>query len=177
MTNKNILITVAGADKPGLVSALSSAIAEHSGNWLEGRMANLAGQFTGILRVEIAESKMDNLLASLEKLDEAGLHVSWQPAVESAALPDGHDMELDIMGQDHPGIVRDITQVLSQNGVSVQSLDTSLEEASMAGGMVFRAQAILRVPEHLSSDELHGKLQDISDSLHVEINLADLEVG
>jgi len=175
MNKKVILITVSGLDKRGLVSALSKVVAEHSGNWLEGRMANLAGNFIGILRVEIGEDHQKDLLASLETLNDAGLTVSWQPAIgdNENALPEGRDVVLDIMGQDHVGIVRDITQVLTQNGISVQSLDTTLEEASMAGGMVFHAKVHLRLPNHLSRDDLHEKLESISDSLHVEVELAD----
>ena len=37
--------TLIGPDRPVLVEAVAAAVAEHGGNWLEGRMAHLAGKF------------------------------------------------------------------------------------------------------------------------------------
>jgi len=172
-----VLITVTGPDKPGLVSALSEVVAAHDGNWLDGRMANLAGYFAGMLRVEIASESQADLMSDLESLVSTGLRVSMQPISDHPVDDenDGHDVEMDLLGQDHPGIVRDITQVLSQHGVSVQSLDTTIEEASMAGGMLFHAKAKLRVPNPVSTGVLHEKLQALSDSLMVEIVVADID--
>lgn len=175
MTKKAILITVTGKDKPGLISALSGVVAAHDGNWLESRMANLGGQFAGMLRVEVSEDCQSELLKALEELDAWGLSVSLHAASNEQELLEGHDVELELLGQDHPGIVRDITQVLSANGISVQALDTFIEEASMAGGMLFHAHAKLRVPTHLTTEQLHEKLQVLSDSLLLDITLADFE--
>ena len=57
----NLVLTVIGDDKPGLVEALSQAIANNSGNWLESSMSHLAGKFAGILRVSVADAEAGNL--------------------------------------------------------------------------------------------------------------------
>ncbi|ASJ72645.1 glycine cleavage system protein R [Granulosicoccus antarcticus] len=175
MNNKTILITVAGPDRPGMVSALAEVVAGHDGNWLESRMANLGGQFAGILRVEVNEARQEALLTAVQSLDSASLHVTLLPVEDAVAPTTGRDVELELLGQDQPGIVRDISRVLSDVGVSVQAFDTFLEEASMAGGMLFHAHAQLSVPTSLSTEELHERLQELSDSLMIDINLADLE--
>lgn len=175
MSDRDLLITVAGADRPGMVSALADVVAAHDGNWLDSRMANLGGQFAGILRVEVDTQQRPALLDALQALDSASLHVSLLPVQEAGNPFIGHDVELELLGQDHPGIVRDITRVLSDCGISVQAFDTYLEEASMAGGMLFHAHARLRVPPHMSTEQLHEQLQGLSDSLMVEITLADLQ--
>ncbi|NCF90353.1 MAG: glycine cleavage system protein R, partial [Verrucomicrobiaceae bacterium] len=54
MDTESVILTVIGADKPGLVERLATIVADHHGNWLESRMARLAGQFAGILQVEVA---------------------------------------------------------------------------------------------------------------------------
>ena len=51
----DLVLTLIGSDRPGLVEAVAEVIAGHGGNWLESRMAHLAGKFAGILRVEIPE--------------------------------------------------------------------------------------------------------------------------
>jgi glycine cleavage system regulatory protein len=61
----SLILTVIGADRPGLVEALAATIATHQGNWLESRMAHLAGKFAGILRLEVADERADALAAAL----------------------------------------------------------------------------------------------------------------
>lgn len=175
MNLKTILITVSGPDRPGMVSALAELVAAHEGNWLESRMANLGGQFAGIIRIEVDESRQEELLTAAQALHSSALNVALLPVEDAHVLPAGRDVELELLGQDQPGIVRDISRVLSEAGVSVQAFDSFLEEASMAGGMLFHAHAHLRVPEQLGTEQLHERLQSLSDSLMIDINLADLD--
>ena len=57
----HLVLTVIGPDRPGLVSALSNTIAAGGGNWLDSRMANLAGQFAGILLLDVESDRADGL--------------------------------------------------------------------------------------------------------------------
>lgn len=176
MNKKTILITVSGPDKPGMVSMLAEIVAMHDGNWLESRMANLGGQFAGIIRIEVDESRQEDLLTAAQALHSSALNVTLLPVEDDTRiLTAGRDVELEMLGQDQPGIVRDISRVLSDAGVSVQAFDSFLEEASMAGGMLFHAHAHLSVPEELGTEQLHDRLQSLSDSLMIDINLVDLE--
>ena len=58
-----LVMTVIGADRPGLVQLVATQVAEHGGNWLESRMCRLGGQFAGILRVEVPTAQRDELRA------------------------------------------------------------------------------------------------------------------
>ena len=49
-----MVFTFVGADKPGLVEKLAQTVGQHGGNWLESRMSELAGQFAGIVQVEVS---------------------------------------------------------------------------------------------------------------------------
>ena len=49
----NLVLTLIGPDRPGLVEAVAQPIAANGGNWLESRMAHLGGKFAGILRVDV----------------------------------------------------------------------------------------------------------------------------
>ena len=48
-----LVLTLIGPDRAGLVEAVAAVVADHGGNWLESRMSRLAGQFAGILEVEV----------------------------------------------------------------------------------------------------------------------------
>jgi glycine cleavage system regulatory protein len=54
-----LVLTVIGADRKGLVQSLSERISAVGGNWEESRMARLAGQFAGILRITVDTHRTD----------------------------------------------------------------------------------------------------------------------
>ena len=53
----SLVMTVIGADRPGLVDSLAGIVEVHGGNWMESRMSRLGGQFAGILRVQVKAEK------------------------------------------------------------------------------------------------------------------------
>ena len=67
----DIVLTIVGSDRPGLVEAVAEAVARAGGNWLESRMAHLAGKFAGILRVQAAGDAIPRLVAAIEHLAHA----------------------------------------------------------------------------------------------------------
>src|SRR5205807_1108719 len=70
-----LVMTAIGADRPGLVQMVAARVADHGGNWLESRMCRLGGQFAGILRVEVATERRDELVNALRTLEADGLRV------------------------------------------------------------------------------------------------------
>jgi glycine cleavage system regulatory protein len=167
---QDLVLTLIGPDRPGLVESLARRVADHGGNWLESRMARLGGQFAGILRVEVPPEKVPALQAALAELREDGLRV----VAESGALADGPDlraMELRLVGQDHPGIVRDVSRVLLHHGVNIEELATDHESAPMTGERLFRTKARLQVPADANADRLREDLEKIVDDLMVDLSL------
>src|SRR5690349_18324457 len=108
----DLVITLIGNDRPGLVEAVAATVAEHGGNWLEGRMAHLAGKFAGILRVEVAPEKGEALKAALAGLQAGGLRVVSEPGADVAATG-MRAMEVELLGLDRPGLVREISSLLA----------------------------------------------------------------
>ena len=76
----SLVLTVIGADRPGLVEALSETVAEHGASWLESRMAHLSGHFAGLLRVSVSEDRLEALREALRGLESRGLSVMVAPA-------------------------------------------------------------------------------------------------
>ncbi|MDX2021049.1 MAG: ACT domain-containing protein [Deltaproteobacteria bacterium] len=170
---KNLVLTLIGPDRPGLVESVAQTIAAGGGNWLESRMAHLAGQFAGILRVEAPSEKADDLVSALRRLEDRGLRLVVQPAVAPSIDADSRSLELELVGQDRPGIVKEISQLLAGKGVNVESLQTDRLSAPMSGELLFSATAHVRVPNAVSVAELRGALERLAQDLMVEIRLAD----
>ena len=170
-----LVMTVIGQDRPGLVESVADLVASHGGNWLESRMSRLGGQFAGILRVEVAAEKEQALVSNLKALSSRGLTVvvqSDRPEVESRV---GRVRILEIVGQDRPGIVRQISHALATHGVNVEELQTECASAAMTGETLFKARAKLRVPESADVEKIRQNLEKIASDLIVDVSFAELE--
>ncbi|QKE64799.1 glycine cleavage system protein R [Aquipseudomonas campi] len=166
----HLVLTVIAPDQPGLVERIAQCIAAHGGNWLESRMSRMAGQFAGILRVAVPAEGYDELVESLQALNAQGIRVL---VAESGIEPSctWKPILLDLVGNDRPGIVRDITRLLAEQGVNLESLTTEVAPAPMSSEPLFHAEAVLAVPLTLSLDVLRDKLENLADDLMVELNL------
>jgi glycine cleavage system regulatory protein len=167
---RSLVLTLLGPDRPGLVEAMAALIARHGGNWLESRMAQLAGQFAGILRVEVPPENVAPLQAALGGFEAQGLRIV---ALGGAAAPveSVQEIDLEIVGQDHSGIVRDLSQVLVRHGVNIEELITDRSSAPMAGSLLFSARARLRMPTAVDTARLKADLEKIAHDLMVDLKL------
>jgi glycine cleavage system regulatory protein len=169
-----LVLTVLGDDRPGLVSAVASVVADHDGNWLTGELARLAGKFAGIVLVEVPADQEAALRAALEALAATGLHVTASAAGGPAGPADqspGATLALSLVGQDRPGIVAQVSAALAAHGVSIEALHTESREAPMAGGLLFEAQARLAAPAGVDFEALRPALEAIADELMVDLEL------
>jgi glycine cleavage system regulatory protein len=171
MNKTSLVLTVLGQDHPGLVDSLAGVITEHGGNWVESRMAHLAGQFAGILRVEIDADKAEALTAAVKALTPSGLESMVSSDTTPAADTTGTVVQLDLMGVDQPGIVRKVSQVLAARGVNVEQLATECVAAANTGQTMFHATAQLRLPEGVDTGELRAALEQVAADLMVDLTL------
>ncbi|HEY5762055.1 MAG TPA: ACT domain-containing protein [Rhodocyclaceae bacterium] len=170
MSRQSLILTVIADDRPGLVGELSAAVSAHKGNWLESSLAQLAGKFAGIVRVEVDEVDAGSLQATVERLPNLRVSVT---RAGTAAAPAGRRLTLELVGNDRVGIVKEVTAVLARHSVNVEKLETRTESGPMAAGMLFRAEADLTAPAALDARTLKGDLEAISHDLMVEIVLGE----
>lgn len=168
----HLVLTVIGPDRPGLVSILSDTIAAGGGNWLDSRMANLAGQFAGILLLDVESDRADDLRAALQQLHAMGLRIVVESGpAEAAAANRGRVLKLELVGHDRPGIVRDISRVLAENHVNIGDFQTERSSASFSGESMFKASALLSLPPGLDEDNLKRALESLANELMVDLEL------
>ena len=173
---RSLVMTMIGPDRPGLVDSVAGLVAEHGGNWLESRMSRLGGQFAGILRVEVPAEKEAALRSALNGLESRGLTVVAH-ADQPKAIPEtGRFSIVEIVGQDRPGIVKQISHALADYGVNVEELQTECASAAMSGETLFKARARLNIPESCNVGEIRRKLEKIAEDLIVDISFADVGI-
>ena len=167
-----LVLTYVGDDRPGLVNAVSEKIAAFGGTWLESRAVRLAGKFAGILRVDVPEASLPALERALRDLAPAGLVLTIERGRLDEAASAARVITLDILGNERPGIVRDVTQALSALGVNIEEFESRLESAAFTGVEMFRAHARLRAPETLPLEDLRKTLERLAGEIMVDLTLA-----
>jgi len=158
-----------------LVESVADLVASHGGNWLESRMSRLGGHFAGILRVEVPADKEPALVSNLKALSSRGLTVVVHSDQAKDEPPPGRVRILDIVGQDRPGIVREISHALASFGINVEELQTECSSAAMTGETLFKARAKVRIPESADVEQIRQKLEKIGADLIVDVSFGELE--
>ncbi|MGE5093991.1 MAG: glycine cleavage system protein R [Betaproteobacteria bacterium] len=165
----SLVITAIGPDQPGIVEAISNAGQRAGANWAGSRMANLAGQFAGIVHFEIAETRVPALEEALHALESRGLRIAIARGKGAPPRQAARIVQLDLVGHDRPGIVHELSESLASRGVSIEELHTQVASAAMAGGSLFKVHARLAVPASLRDDDLKRALESLANEMMVEL--------
>lgn len=177
-----LVMTVIGADRPGLVQLVAARVADHGGNWLESRMCRLGGQFAGILRVEVETSRREELVNALRTLEVDGLRViihagggAGELAAAGTAAAGGSLATVELVGTDRPGILRSVSGVFAAHGINVEELASERENAPMGGGVLFKARATVFVPAAVKLSTVRAELEELAADLMVDVKLLPVE--
>jgi glycine cleavage system regulatory protein len=166
-----LVMTLISPDRPGLVELVAARVAEHGGNWLESRMCRLGGQFAGIVRVEVPVERVDALSSALRSLQGQGVSLTSQVENLASAKVAGTLALLELVGQDRPGILHQITRVLAAHAVNVEELSSERVSAPIDGNMLFQARATVLLPPAVSIAALRSDLEQIASDLMVDVEL------
>lgn len=167
--NTRVILTVLGTDRPGLTRSLADAVVAAGGNWLESQLARLGGQYVGAVLVELPEGNLERLRAESAKVAASGLAVAVVPAGEEPA-PARRFLGIEIVGQDRPGIVREVTGALAALGANIEDFTSSTENSAWSGEQLFKARARTTIPESLTVDAVREGLEAISGEIMVDFS-------
>ncbi|NMO00314.1 amino acid-binding ACT protein [Gordonia sp. TBRC 11910] len=166
---RNLVLSVIGDDRAGLVSALADAIATNGGSWDRSQLARLAGKFAGIVVVTVPGGDAERLIAAVTALDgllEVEVHDG-----DAAPSPAWTSLHIELLGNDRPGIVQEISTALSTSGASIEHMTTGTREAPMAGGLLFEAQFDVRVPPGTELAAVRADLELLAAELLVDLDI------
>ncbi|MBX3031764.1 MAG: glycine cleavage system protein R [Chloroflexi bacterium] len=171
----DLVLTLIGPDRPGIVDSVAETVAAHQGNWLGSRMAHLAGKFAGVLSVEVPDDQAAALETALGRLGIDGLTIVVERS-DGAAGPGLRDLRIELLGLDRPGLVREVSALLAAHGVNVEELATDRVAAAHSGDLMFRAEIRVGLPPTVDVGTIREGLERIADDLMVEIRLAEPNV-
>jgi glycine cleavage system regulatory protein len=169
----SLVVTAIGTDRPGLVSLLSERAQGFGANWAGSRMTNLAGQFAGIVHLDVAAQNAEPLAQALRGLETSGLRIVIAQSETPAAPPGRRIVSLELSGVDRPGIVRDLSRHLAENGISIDDLHTEIVDNGASAQHLFKVRAVLVVPETLTTEVLRAALDKLATEMMVDIALGE----
>lgn len=165
-----VILTALGSDRPGLTQALADAVHGAGGNWRESQLARLGGKYVGAVLVEIAESDQPALERAVSAIDPDTLTVTLIEAAADAPAA-GRALRLELVGADRPGIVREVTAVLSALHINIAEMESRVDDGAWSGERLFRANATLSVPEGTDPDAVIAALEAISAEIMVDLTV------
>ena len=158
---QNVIITLVGKDQPGLVETVATYVYQANGNWLSSNLSKMAGQFAGIVQVQLPHDKIQLVEEKIDSLE----HLQCVIKVDDSVHNDEQlsQISVDVMGNDKPGIVQEISAARAQSRASVVKMQTSCEPAPNWGGNLFKAHITATIDNKVEMEHVTEQLEAIAN--------------
>ncbi len=166
-------VLAVGADRPGIVAAVTGALAAAGANLDDTSMTILHGHFT-IAMVVGGPEGLDVAAALAPVAQELDLTVDVRPIAEGTPpRPPGHRWALAVYGADRPGLVAAVTAVVADAGGNVVDLTTRV-----VGGPdrpVYAMQLELALGGAVDAEAVGERLRQVATQLGVDCTLTAVD--
>ncbi len=172
----NIVFTLTGPDRIGIVEVVTGMLLDHGGNVEASRMARLGGEFAMLVLVSLPPERLADLERAIEKLTGQGYKVTTSRTEPKAAeTPPGWlPYQIEVEGADHEGIVHEVARYLSERGINIESMETGVTPAPLSGTPLFTMTAMVAVPPTLVDQRWQSDLEGVGNQLNLEITVSPL---
>jgi len=175
-----IFVSVIGRDRPGIVASVSRVLYQNRCNIEDLSQTAIRGQFAMILIAStLKEHVFDALKEDFRELAkelDLDIHLKRIRPEEMAPYDPGEaePFVLTVRGQDRPGLVYGIAEILAERGINITNLGA---RAAFVGGKQEYLQLFeVDIPKALDLDLLHEKLRQRGQEMEVAVDLQHLEI-
>ncbi|MEY3871736.1 MAG: hypothetical protein RLZZ296_731 [Pseudomonadota bacterium] len=172
-TVTSLVVSIVGADRQGIVSSLAERAQRFGANWAASRMTRLAGEFAGMVHLEVPRENADALATSLRDLASSGLQVVVARSDGANVASTLRVVELELVGEDRLGIVSNLTKLLAGRGISIESIHTDIVRSGVSGKQTFKVEAHLLVPASVSVEALQQEVGSLAREMMLDIALGE----
>ncbi len=170
----DLVLTIIGRDRAGVVASLADVVRFHDANWKRSELAEIAGTFAGVVVVEVRDDRVDELLTNLLILRDRGLHVTAQQVEEPTDAPDTEEVRLRLTGDDRPGVVHELSTAISDLGISISRLGTVTDLPGSDDGSRFEITVRLAIPGDADVDAVLDSIKQVAAGLDVALDVEDV---
>jgi glycine cleavage system transcriptional repressor len=174
-TERFLVLSALGPDRPGLVAQVTSYVADRGGNIEDSRMAVLGGEFGVMMLVSGEPDGVGRIARDTELLrKETALDVSTR----ETKSPEEHRRAQTIPCKvtcdaiDNPGIVRAVSGALHAAGLNIVSLETTSYEAPITGSPLFRLEAQCDAPKGMTLAKVRVAMNDVAEREGIDVDVS-----
>ncbi|MHB8263959.1 MAG: glycine cleavage system transcriptional repressor [Acidimicrobiales bacterium] len=172
-SDRRFLLSVAGVDCPGIVAAVTGALAEEGWNLEDATMSNLRGYFTIMMMVHTEVGvDMERVSHALSAVSERmGLSVMVDAVEDEGNMARQAADDLDpwsiyVHGSDRPGIVHAVASEIARAGGNI--VDLSARVGGRKGDSVYIMTIRAVIPVGEPSGAFQKRLSELSSTEGIE---------
>lgn len=172
----NIILTLTGPDRVGLVEDVTKRILERGGNVETSRMTRLGGAFAILMLASLPATGLAELERSFEPLVAQGykLILSQTEGMQAERHAGWTPYQIEVRGADQEGIIHHVAQTLAQRGINIESMDTGTTAAAMSGDPLFSMTALVLAPPSAPREDWQPALDQVGREMNVDIVVSAL---
>lgn len=175
---KKIVAFVLGPDRTGIIAAVSKTLFEQGCNLEDVSQTILQTEFVGIFIATMADDGDEGaVLAALRaRIGSLGLFVHLRPVEQEPAAggQTGEPFVITTIGEDRPGLMAGVTEILASYGANITSLKavSREEENHHDYVMIFQAD----IPSAVNLSAFRAALCGRAEELGLDISLQHREI-
>ena len=164
--NTTFIVSLAGKSRPGLLQDLAHFTHEHGGKWLSSKVSHLEGHLAAILKIELPEAQLEAVQNQFKA--QANMSVQFDLVNDVLATP-ASQIRLVIDAKDRLGLIKEITNTLDEQNVTVIEMECARLNVTGLGTSVFTANLELGLPEGCQSNDVIDNLKSLGDDIVVKV--------
>jgi len=168
----HLLLTAIGPDQVGLVQRISEFISRHGCNIEDSKMAVFCGEFAVIVLISGDGGNLVKIARDYREIEtETGLAISIKTPSTRKTAESFLPYKLTASCLDHPGIVYQLSAVLSAMGVNIESMETKTYAAPISGTPIFQLEADLAIPTRTNINSLRARFAEIQREENIDVEI------
>ena len=173
---EHLILTAIGPDRVGIVEKISEFISRHGCNIEDSKMAVFCGEFAVIVLISGDGGGLVKLARDYREMEtETGLSISIKTPLARKTGDFSLPYKLTASCMDHPGIVYQISAVLRDLGINIESMETKTYAAPESGTPLFQLEARLAVPARTNINQLRERFIEIQREQNIDIDITPLK--
>jgi glycine cleavage system regulatory protein len=148
------MVSIMGPERFGLLKLLAKETHALGGRWLNSKTSHLGGQFVGLLKVDVPDENAEALQSIFTKLDGYVVIIN-----KVAECDSGITLNVSYDASDRPGLVSDITHLLTDQGIKIEHMESHRVGVIELGSNMFTAQMKLTLPHNMEPSLVKKELE------------------
>ncbi|WP_218354976.1 glycine cleavage system protein R [Alteromonas lipotrueiana] len=172
--NQQLIVTILGSDRSGILSELATLMSEAQCNILDSRQAIygqefsltmiLEGEHTAITRAECMIPTLCQRLDLLSMMKRTRHHAKQNLE---------HLFDVEFQGKDAAGLIKAVTGFFAQRQASISAFRQRVYPDNAGQQQEMRCNFVVNAPDSINFDELQKELMALFDSLNVTGKVVD----